>query len=1309
MPTIREQFTYQEIPNHFERDTHIAIQHIEIDQIKVLYGETAQEDILVVLYKDSPILSFYDTGGHLVDIDHYLPEDYRKQDVLGAESVMANLKNLNLTLAKNRKQYKAFLEETFIVGEGDLGTGLKRKFGLETSERAVLRYQQVIGFAGERVDFELFLIQHYKSFYEFLEDFIVSQQQGGSGYVHITPKDNIIITPLNKRSGVAVMIETQDLDGKLLAPSKWVITRTNEVIKFEQALVFRTPDIQAFFNTDGFETTFETDRYKLFHNPDRISIDSLVDNTDNLLRVDLVNDCYQVLASDQCIIVSLSGEREITIVNTHRSVVPHKWPHKISLPVAGQWMRVDENLSLLFLQTETGEVIVYDITGNYPEEVARLGIFTHKFEIDQNGHLLFRASYSNELLKIKTNVLDLELPADQKNFTTVFKNLSYLFKGESLFTETQFAKVVTKESAPAPEKLPSAIEIARYDFETNIEHRLANVGSDYGQLLEIQNKIAIARQNITEKLTDYAEQEGIFLVGQRLQTTINSIVRPTEKKVRNLVEETRAGIILETLKNYKEQVNNLSDPNAYREILNTIRKFEDELRVMLPENKEAVLSEFKTIQQELNALFSDQIASDDATLQRFIIGEIEQIEQAIDNTHDPRQLEILLSVHPAALELMSLLKQSFILRNIAKEKNLSPAGIQSRLYEAVANRKAILEKEVAKQEAEKNAAKLQLANMITESINFFVFNHSGGFSDLELSANATHQQILRDIAKLEKNFADMRLSTDLRRRLERKILERNRADLEKMVAYEGKYAFVQNDPDLFVDLESSMHTFPEWDISLMEKKGVLDAYLVSFIRNTDKEVYRPSTTENLRSGKSFELTAADYQDFFGAYEKYSSKENSYELLQAVWTIYTKEKTVEQFPQFNPHRLNNLRPETEVAKKGLRCALEKKWREHIERTRKRNIPTISADFIDETPYFQAKLREFIIKAKLQLVTGSGVILLSGPPSTGKSVFLQFAASVMNREYFEHASDKWQTKNSLVTTIKFGEHGPFSIPAGFTKAITTPHSLINIEEIKEWPEALRKSLNPFFAGSKVFLAPDGTPYKIGENILLCAAANLGAIYRQEDEPFTADFWSRIEVVEYDYAPQAVDRQYYESLYQAKKNKLLSTQDLVREYFGYRAAPRDPQQRAMYFSQQFLEFILLPKADEKVKKENLSMYIRDYFLNEANLDTFDFSPEEAAKVSLRRLKDFQGYTPLEFFTLYDHFNNGQPLRNKRLAKLQTSDIQKYEHLRVLLLSIRYMEGCLRKLRDLFYSSAGRTEIEGTNREFIKCVQLLGLLGRV
>jgi len=44
-----------------------------------------------------------------------------------------------------------------------------------------------------------------------------------------------------------------------------------------------------------------------------------------------------------------------------------------------------------------------------------------------------------------------------------------------------------------------------------------------------------------------------------------------------------------------------------------------------------------------------------------------------------------------------------------------------------------------------------------------------------------------------------------------------------------------------------------------------------------------------------------------------------------------------------------------------------------------------------------------------------------------------------------------------------------------------------------------------------------------------------------------------------------------------------------------------------------------------------------------------------------------------------------------------------------INYLEGALRTLREEFYATAGQTEIEGTNREFIKCVYLMGLLGRL
>ncbi len=1309
MPGIKEQFSFQTLSKHFEQDTHIDVQHLEIDSIHLLHGETAQEDVLVVLYEASPNISFYDANGRLIDVDHYLPSNYRTQDTSGAQSVIANLRSTNADLFKTKDSYHDLLSSTFAMGGNKLALGLRKMIGLQTTASAVEQFRSYHRFAGSEDDFINFLKNRYDTFYQFLEEFILVQQQSGNGYVHITDHDNIIITPLNKRSGMAVIIETQDINGRLLPPNRWVITRTNENAKFEQALVFRTEDVKAFFEADGYEQTFETDRYKLYRRSDEIAIDSLLDNTDNMLELPLINNCYQILASDKNIIVVLSSKKEVSIINTHHSVVPHKWPRKIVLPELTECVRVDENLCLLFAQNNLGDVIVYDITTEHPTEIQRFGIYAKGFEVDQKGHLVFKSSGSNQLVKIKTNVTDLELPSDQQNIGSVLKSLAHLFKGESLFSQKEYAKVVTKEKVEEQQKMPSSFDAARYDFETNIEHMLATAGNDYEKLLAIQNKIAIARQNLAEELTAYAEKEEMLLVGQRLQMAINSIIRPAENKVRNMIEATRAETILRETQIFKGKIATLSDPSAYREILNTTRKFEEELRIMLPENSASIYTDFKAIQQELNATFSDQIANDGTVLQKFIAGEIEQIETAIKNTHEPRQLEILLSTHPAALELMTLLKQPFVLQHIAKEQKLSPAGIQSRLFQSLETRKKELKAEADRLEAEQNKAKLQLANMIQESIDFFVSNHSGGFSDLELSSNSSHRQINSDILKIENQFKDVRLAMELRRKLERRILERNREDLEKLVAFEGKYAYIQNDHDLYIDLESTIRSFPNWDLELIEKRGEAKAYMVSFIRSTDKAVYRPSTTENLRAGKAFELTEDDYQNFFESYENYISNENTFELLTALWAIHQGEAKSADYPQFSVDRLLALRPKDSTATKALRCALEKKNREQLERTRERYVPKISPEFIDETPYFQEKLREFIIKAKLQLATGSGIILLSGPPSTGKSAFLQFVASILNREYFEHAADKWQTKNSLVTAIKFGEHGPYATPAGFTRAITTPNSLINIEEIKEWPEALRKSLNPFFAGSKNFIAPDGTSYEIGDNILLCAAANLGSMYRQDDEPFTADFWSRIEVVEYNYAPGSVSRDYFNALHLPTKSHFLTMQDLTRSYFNCDQAPGGAEQKATYYSQQFLDFILLPKADEKIKRATIQKHVQEYFINGGNLSGEAFGPEESAKVALRRLKDFQGYTPLEFFDLYDHFTNEQALRSSRLAQLQSGDVEKYEQLRILTLALCNIEGCLRSLRELFHASAGQTEIEGTNREFIKCVHLLGLLGKL
>jgi len=1308
MSTINEQFHFVSLPEYFEPDTNLEIAHVPIEDIHILYGSHPNEDIVVVSYKGNPNLSFYDAYGKLIDVDHALPDKFKNQDRGGAETLIANLKINDLQTLKNSGSFKRLINETIIEGSGNIDKGIRHKFGLQ----GVLSDKQSFlpDFNNDQGALETHLTTTYKTFYDFLKAYIIAQQVESQGYVHITVQGNIIITTLNKNSGIAVIIETNDVNGDLLPPNKWIITRTLDKNKFKQALIFRTKDVQDFFDGEQSEELFVTERYKLFHSYNKIALDSLLDNTDNLFKTRVVNNCFQILASDKDIIVALSSPREITIINTHLSVTPNKWPKKLVLPTEYIWFRVDENLSFLFAQLEMGEVQVFDITNEHPELIANLGRYANGFELDQNGNLILKLVDENKLIKLDTNIYEIELPSDKKNFATVFKNLSHLFKGESLFTKTQFAKTIEEKVIPETKKLPSAFETARYDFETNIDHLLIEAGDSYEKLLEVQEKMAIARQNISEELTSQAEQEGILLVGQRLKTTLNTILRPSELKVNNLVEMTRSADILKEVQGFKSGIDNLSDPNSYREILNTLRKFESEYRVMHPDNRGEFYTEFKLLQSELNVAFSNQIADDGNALNTFISGEIEQIETAIRNTFDAKRLETLLSVHPAAQELFSLLKQPFVLQNIAKENKLSPAAIQSRLYTAASNRQAELEELARKKESEQQAAKTQLANMIKESIDFFVTRHTGAFSDLELSTNANYQALLSDISRVEKNFNDFRLSMELRRSLELKIIERNRDDLEKMVAFEGKYAFVQNDSNLYIDLNSTLPNYPVWNLVLNAGKGSVEKYFVSFVRSTDKEVYRPSTFENLEANRSFELDGDTFKDFSTEFERYIKDEYSYEFLDAIWNIHLKNNIPANFPQFNEVTISAMLPKKEVTAKALRCAVEKKKREHQEKTRERAVPKISPEFIDQTPYFQEKLSEFVIKAKLQLLTGSGIILLSGPPSTGKSAFLKFAAAIMNREYFEHASDKWQTKNSLVTAIKFGELGPYSIPAGFTKAITTPYSLINIEEIKEWPEALRKSLNPFFAGAENFIAPDGTKYKIGDNILLCAAANLGSMYRDDDEPFTADFWSRIEVVEYGYAPMKIEQKYYNNLFRQERSKLLTCQDLARKYFDFHGAPNNPKSRAIYFAQAFLEFTLLPKADEQIKRENIQGLIIDYF-NEISTDdgTTIYGPEETAKVALRRLKDFRDYTPIEFFDLYNHFVNGSNLRSAKLSKIQGTDIDKYMHLKTQMLCLRYIEGGLRALREEFYSTAGQTEIEGTNREFIKCAHLLGLLGKM
>ena len=100
-----------------------------------------------------------------------------------------------------------------------------------------------------------------------------------------------------------------------------------------QAALASRESMTSFFDTTGGTEIRTTDRYKLYHTLGEIAIDSLLDNTDNMLKIPLVNDCFQVLHSDINIIVALSNEQEMTIVNTHRSIVPHRFSDFVLNPI----------------------------------------------------------------------------------------------------------------------------------------------------------------------------------------------------------------------------------------------------------------------------------------------------------------------------------------------------------------------------------------------------------------------------------------------------------------------------------------------------------------------------------------------------------------------------------------------------------------------------------------------------------------------------------------------------------------------------------------------------------------------------------------------------------------------------------------------------------------------------------------------------------------------------------------------------------------------------------------------------------------
>ena len=1297
MHPIEKQIKVQVLDRHFEKEFHHDISKLDFARLTLLSSEQNGKDVILVQYKNSPLMSFYGIDGRLLDIDAYLPNEYYQKDIDFTKEIAQKITRQASSKDPN------FNFSTLLTKSKHINTFTKY---LNSNTEMQIQAEEVQQYLTIDRNLELSdFVKACQSPLKVIQELLQFRYEHSFEFVHILDQKHIVIRSFDQSSGYAVIIETHDQENRLLHSDNWIITRSNNLDLLNRSLSFRTEVVKLFFGGSQYSPTLETDRYILKEHQDSISIDSLLDNTANVLSMPIVNNCYHTLTLDRNILGILYEKNQFAIVNAYNSIIPKKWLKKIQLPTDYEFARIDDNLNFIVAQDAEGFLQILIIEQSQAVLARNLGKFQLGFELTQEGAII---CYSEEgsLVFISTNFPEIEIEENQENLNTVFEQLRTKLQGERLFEKISYPKKVTGDETTGGKGSSKQIDNLRYEFEATIEELLLETNDSYDKLLLLKEKIGVARVNIMEELSQELESSSLSIGGRRLSSIVNSIVNPTEKKVQGIINNVRIKNINLELKAATKDLEDEEQSDIFKNIINSLRSYSSEVRGFSSEIDQAELTEFYNLEKGINSSFQTFIDQEDSKLAQFILDEISEVETIISATNDLRMLEILLSTNPAAVELFTMLKQEFVLKVLGDQGNFSPLKIQKQLYNAVEKRKQELILERTRKKEDQERAKHQMRDMIRESISFFIENHSRDFSDISLAKSSNYVQINKDIKKIESVYQDLKLAADLRRELEYKIVEKNSFELARIISHEGKYSFVQNDADLYIDIQNKKINFPQWniDFTMQDNGQVID---VSFIRDTDREKMLIDLRRNMLSASSFSIEKDNFQEFHTAYITFISSNFSLTVLEGLKNIYQGKKAKDVF-MLSEERIEEAKPKNEVQFKALHVAMEKITLDTKERERKRNIPSIPVNYVDDTPYFQEKLAEFFIKAKIQLLDQSGILLLSGPPSTGKSAFLKFVAAITNREYFEHVSDKWQTKNSLVNSIKFGKNGPYSIPAGFTKAITTGNSIFNIEEIKEWPEALRKSLNPFFAGSKTFIAPDGTRYEIGENIILCAAANLGSFYRQDDEPFTSDFWSRIDVVEFDYAPEKVSANYIDSLFE-KTRTPLTLKDMIRQYFKIHEAPEDQFSRTQFISKRVINFFLLPKADESIKKNTLEKLVNDYFDKETHQSDLKFSPEESAKIALRRLRQLSDLKLTDYYDLYNHFMNSEELRSTRLKKLVKKDPSRYNQYYVIFHCISHLEGCLRHLRNEFYSSAGRTEIEGTNREFIRALYLIDLLGEV
>jgi len=189
MPTLQEQFQHQPLDNHFEDDPHLEVQGLGISGMRVLHGETAEDDVLAVEYEGSPALSFYDTRGRLIDVDHYLPDHYIEADQESSDKILKNLPGTNSARLSAVLEFKPLLQEVFEIGGNSISRGLQLKFGLESTALDEVRFREKLGMeGGTSADFMEKLADRYPNMVALLRDYLGTKMTTGNGYVHFTPR-----------------------------------------------------------------------------------------------------------------------------------------------------------------------------------------------------------------------------------------------------------------------------------------------------------------------------------------------------------------------------------------------------------------------------------------------------------------------------------------------------------------------------------------------------------------------------------------------------------------------------------------------------------------------------------------------------------------------------------------------------------------------------------------------------------------------------------------------------------------------------------------------------------------------------------------------------------------------------------------------------------------------------------------------------------------------------------------------------------------------------------------------------------------